>query len=169
MSEGNHYEEVTTDYRAKDPALKELKRRMRLQTDRVQCKLMREALPQCLGWERFIAQWKPEDLIITTRKAVRDRAQQLLFDHQKMAFPDRPVSLLYHPRDTRRQNVQVPIPGTTETDELVLNDIKEVPIEAAERELARLDGTDWRLGYTMTVHSTQGLTMKKPQKGVDYR
>ena len=113
--------------------------------------------------DRFVQQWLPEDLIVTTRKAVRDRAQKLLFEHHKKAFTNRPVPLLYYPRDTRRQNVQVPIPGSEDHQELVLNDVVQVSIEAAEGELSRAV-TDWRFGYAMTAHSTQGLTVKNPQK-----
>ena len=58
------------------------------------------------------------------------------------------------------------IPGTGQAKELVLNDIVEVSIEAAER--AVFGGfhlfRDWRLGYSLTVHSSQGLTIKSPQK-----
>ena len=135
--QGTHYEEVTMDYRAKDLVLQELKRNMRLETDQKQCKLMRKALPECLGWERFVNRWKPEDLIVSTRKTQRNRAQKLLYEHHKQAFPDRPVPLLYHPRVTRKQNILVTIPGIEERQELVLNAIVEVSIEAAERELAR--------------------------------
>ena len=50
----------------------------------------------------------------------------------------------------------VPIPGTQRKEELVLNDVVNVEIDATKR----ATGTDdWRLGY-----SSQGLTIHNPQK-----
>ena len=92
---------------------------------------------------------------------MRNRAQELLFRRHKEHFPDSPVPLLYHPKDSQKQNIQVTIPGTDRREELVLNDIVDVSIEAAEVAI-RTD--DWRLGYALTVHSTQGLTIHDPQK-----
>ena len=97
-----YYEEVEVDHRAKDPLLK---KRIRLQPDKTQCREMRKALPGCLGWERFVEAWKPCDLILTSRQKVRDRAQRLLFERHEKCFPDVPVPLLYRPKDTRRQNI----------------------------------------------------------------
>ncbi|MEW8688338.1 MAG: hypothetical protein AB2556_21205, partial [Candidatus Thiodiazotropha sp.] len=65
LSTNNYYEEVEVDHRAKDPALKALKKRIRLQTDKIQCRETRKMLPSCLGWERFVEAWKPCDLILT--------------------------------------------------------------------------------------------------------
>ena len=55
----------------------------------------------------------------------------------------------------------VPIPGTQCKEELVLNDVVNVEIDAAER---AIKSDDWRLGYSVTVHSSQGLTIHNPQK-----
>ncbi|MEW8689050.1 MAG: AAA family ATPase [Candidatus Thiodiazotropha sp.] len=87
------YYEVLADHRAKEPALKALKREIRLQPDRVQCQAMRKALPACLGWDRFMEAWKPGNLILTSRQKVGDRAQQLLFERHQEAFPQEPVPL----------------------------------------------------------------------------
>ena len=122
---------------------------------------MRKALPWCLGWGRFIEAWKPSDLILTSRQKVRDRAQALLFEKHKKDFQHTKVPLLYHPKDSRKQNIVVPIPGTQRKEELVLNDVVNVKIDAAEREI-RTD--DWQLGYSVTVHSSQSLTIHNPQK-----
>ena len=92
---------------------------------------------------------------------MRIRAEELLFQRHKDQFSDSPVSLLYRPKDTRRQNIQVTIPGTNRREELVLNDIVDVSIEAAK---AAIRTEDWRLGYAITVHSSQGLTIKNAQK-----
>lgn len=40
----DYYKEVVEDHRAKDPALKNQKKRIRLKSDRVQCQEMRKAL-----------------------------------------------------------------------------------------------------------------------------
>ncbi len=71
----DYYEEVKVDHRAKDDALKALKRGIRLQTDKVQCQKMRKALHSCLGLDRFVEQWKPGDHILTSRQQVREQAQ----------------------------------------------------------------------------------------------
>ena len=55
----------------------------------------------------------------------------------------------------------VTVSGTDKKEELVLNDIVDVTIGAAE---AAIRTDDWRLGYALTVHSSQGLTIKDPQK-----
>ena len=157
----NYYEEITVDHRAKDEDLKSLKRSIRLQDDRVQCQEMRKALPRCLGWTDFIERWTPTDLTLVTRTAVRDRAQELLFARHRENFSEEKVPLLYHPRDSRIQNCLVTIPGTDRQEKLVLNDVVQVSIAAAEKAILT---DDWRLGYTLTVHSSQGLTIYDPQK-----
>ena len=161
----DYYEEITVDHRSKCEDLKALKRAIRLQSDRVQCREMRKALPKCRGWDEFVDDWHPRDLILVTRKAPRDQAQKLLFEHHKEAFPDELVPLLYRPRDTRRQNVLVKIPGPdVAKEELVLNDVVEVSVETAQEVLDGKWGDDWALGYALTVHSSQGLTIEDPQK-----
>ncbi|MEW8689045.1 MAG: hypothetical protein AB2556_24765, partial [Candidatus Thiodiazotropha sp.] len=107
----DYYDEVLVDHRAKEPALKAFKREIRLKTDQVQCRAMRKALPACLAWDRFMEAWKPVDLILTSRQTVRDWAQRLLFERHEKHFSDVPVPLLYRPKDTRRQNIMVTIPG----------------------------------------------------------
>jgi len=134
---------------------------IRLQPDKVQCQEIRKALLSCLGWDRFVEAWKPGDLILTLRQKVRDRVQQLLFKRHEDRFQDKKVPILYHPKDSRKQNIQVTIPGTDRREELVLNDVVNVSIKVAE---AAIRTEDWRLGYALTVHSSQGLTIKDPQK-----
>ena len=134
------FEEVEVDHRAKDPHLKALKKRIRLQPDRVQC---------------------------LARQKVHDRAQRLLFERHEEYFPDTSVPLLYRPKDTRRQNIMVTIPGPLldgrpDWQELVLNDVVEVHLEYAREVLYGRWGQDWALGYAITVHSIQGLTVAEP-------
>ena len=113
--------------------------------------------------------WKPCDLILTSRQKVRGRAQRLLFERHKEYFPDTSVPLLYRPKDTRRQNIMVTIPGPLldgrpDQQELVLNDVVEVPLKYAREVLGGKWGQDWALGYALTVHSSQSLTVADPQK-----
>ena len=49
----SHYEEVEVDHRAKDEALRSLKRGIRLKPDKVQCQKMRKALPELPGLEQI--------------------------------------------------------------------------------------------------------------------
>ena len=127
----------------------------------MQCRKTRKAPPSCLGCDRFVEAWKPSDLILTSRQKVRDQAQKFLFQRHKERFQGSEVPLLYHPNDSRKQNTLVTIPGTNQKQQLVLNDIKGVTIKAAE---AAIQIDDWRLGYALTVHSSQGLTIKDPKK-----
>ncbi|GFS16362.1 hypothetical protein ElyMa_001471000 [Elysia marginata] len=125
------------------------------------CRAMREALPDCLGWGAFVEVWKPGDLILTSRQKVRNQVQRLLFQKHKASYPNTSVPLLYHPQDSRKQNILVTIPGTDRQEELVLNDTVDVALEAAE---AAIQTDDWRLGYSISVHFSQGLTIHNPQK-----
>ncbi|MEW8688991.1 MAG: hypothetical protein AB2556_24495 [Candidatus Thiodiazotropha sp.] len=142
------YEEVLADHRAKEPAQKALKKGIHLQPDRVQCQAKRKAPPSGLGWDRFVEAWKPGELILTSRQKVGDWAQRLLFERHEKHFPDVPVPLLYRPKDTRRQNIMVTIPGPLVLDgrpnqqELVLDDVVEVPLQNAREVLDGKWGQD---------------------------
>ena len=79
------------------------------------------------------------------------------------------MPILYRPEDTRRQNTMVTIPGpslegTPNQQELVLNDVVEVPLKYAREVLGGMWGSDCALGYAITVHSSQGDTITDPQK-----
>ena len=54
--------------------------------------------------------------------------------------------------------------GRPDQQELVLNDVVEVPSKYACEVLDGKWGQDWALGYALTVHSSQGLTVADPQK-----
>lgn len=157
----DYYEEVSTDHRAKDDKLKVFKQKIRLASDTVQCEEMRKALPNCISWENFLERWKPDDIILSSRQKVRDKVQEILLERHKTCFPNDPVPLLYHPKDSRKQNISVNIPGTTDKQVMVLNDIVYVPFDAVEKAIKTCN---WRLGYSITVHSSQGLTIKSPMK-----
>ncbi|MEW8688818.1 MAG: hypothetical protein AB2556_23620, partial [Candidatus Thiodiazotropha sp.] len=74
-------------------------------------------------------------MILASRQKVRDQAQQFLFECYEEYFPDTPVPLLYRPKDSRRQNTMVTIPGRPNQEELVLNDVVEVPLKYAREVL----------------------------------
>ena len=67
-------DKITVDHRSRCDKLSALKRAIRLQPDKVQCREMRKALPQCRGWTDFVDDWQPRDLLLVTRKAPRDQA-----------------------------------------------------------------------------------------------
>ena len=50
----NYYEEVDVDHRTKDPILKALEKRIRLQPDKAKCQEIQKVFPGYLGWERFV-------------------------------------------------------------------------------------------------------------------
>ncbi|MEW8686500.1 MAG: hypothetical protein AB2556_11870, partial [Candidatus Thiodiazotropha sp.] len=56
------------------------------------------------------------------------------------------------------------VDGRPDRQELVLNDVVEVSWQTARKVLDGLWGQDWALGYAITVHSSQGLTIADPQK-----
>ena len=64
----------------------------------------------------------------------------------------------------------VTIPGPllldvrTDQEELVLNYVVQVGLKYAREILDGKWGQDWALGYALTVHSSQGLTVADPQK-----
>ena len=79
------------------------------------------------------------------------------------------MPLLYPPKDTRRQNIMVTIPGPLldgrpDQQELVLNDVVEVPLKYVREVLDGKWGQDSALGYTLTIHLSQGLTVANPKK-----
>ena len=78
------------------------------------------------------------------------------------------IPLIYRPRDGRKQNCLVPIPDSSEKRELVKNDIIYLSLDALPDEflkdmLADKKVIDWELGYAMTIHTSQEMTLKAPQ------
>lgn len=153
----DYYEEVDTDYRALDEILREFKKLIRLQPDRIQCEIAREIIPET-PLNDFWETWRPNDFVVASRKIVRDTLQKKLFAIHKEKFPTFLVPLCYRPLDTRKQNIEVEIPGQKEKQILVLNDIVLVDISAVEDALCT-DRSPWTLGYVTTIHSSQGLTI----------
>ena len=165
----NYYEEVEVDHRAKDPILKALK-------SESACSLIRSSVNRYERCFLFASggstSWRPGSHVISSWPRdfwVRDRAQKLLFERHEEYLPETSVPLLYRLEDTRRQNIMVTIPGPSpegrsNQQELVLNDVIEVPLKYAREVLGGMWGSDWALGYAITVHSSQGLTIADLQK-----
>jgi hypothetical protein len=67
----DYYEEINDDHRAIDEPLKELKRLIRLLPDKIQCEIMRKLITETT-MNDFLNSWRPADLIVASRKIVRD-------------------------------------------------------------------------------------------------
>ncbi|CAG8832192.1 9628_t:CDS:1, partial [Racocetra persica] len=165
----DYYEEVLTDYRAKCPKLHELKKAMRRQNNRIQSKLFRGILPTIEKWEHLKKEWTPSDRILSAHILSRRIASQKCLELHQIKYPEIPIPLIYRPRDGRKQNCLVQIPGLSEKKELVKNDIvylslNTLPDKFLKDMLADKKVIDWELGYAMTIHTSQGMTLKSPQR-----
>ncbi|RHZ44471.1 hypothetical protein Glove_724g33 [Diversispora epigaea] len=166
----NYYEEVITDYRAKCPKLHELKKRMRRKNNRVQSELFRGAIPVIEKWNYFEAEWTPSDRILSAHRLSRKLASQICLKLHYIKYPNIPIPLIYRPRDGRKQNCLIQIPGSSDKRELVKNDIVYLSLNSLSKKFIEdMSGEekilDWDLGYAMTVHISQGMTLKAPQQG----
>lgn len=146
-----YHEEVLTDYRAKDQALHTMMLQLRGKTDKEQCKILRTIPVSSL------AEWTPKDKILTSKRDIKATLSHALFDLHRNKFPNELVPCLYKPRDTRRQNISIKIPFTDKyLADAVAHDITNLPLHEAEKVIRH---PDWYLGYCITVHSSQGLTL----------
>ncbi|CAG8628298.1 23351_t:CDS:2, partial [Racocetra persica] len=117
---------------------------MRCQNNRVQSDLFHEALLNTEKWEYLEAKWKPLDRILSAHILSQRIASQKCLKIHQVKYPEIPIPLIYRPKDECKQNCLVQILGLSEKKELVKNDIE--------------------LGYTMTIHTSQGMTLKSPQR-----
>ncbi|CAG8742992.1 28491_t:CDS:10, partial [Racocetra persica] len=139
----DYYEKVLTDYRAKYPRLQELKKKMRCQNNRMQSDLFSHILFQ------------------------RIASQKCLKIYQ-VKYPEIPIPLIYRQKDRYKQNCLVQIPSSSEKKELVKNDIVYLPLNTLSDKflkdvLVDKKVIDWELEYAMTIHTSQGMTLKSPQ------
>ena len=79
------------------------------------------------------------------------------------------IPLIYRPRDGCKQNCLVLIPGSSEKRELVKNDIIYLSLDALPDEFLKDMLADkkviyWTLRYAMTIHTSQGMTLKASQR-----
>ncbi|CAG8820385.1 322_t:CDS:1, partial [Racocetra fulgida] len=107
--------------------------------------------------------------ILSAHRLSRRIASQKCLELHRIKYPDLPVPLIYRPRDGRKQNCLVPIPGSSEKQELVKNDIVYLPLNMLPEKfikdiLSEEKILDWNLGYAMTVHTSQGMTLEAPQR-----
>ena len=153
----DYYEEMTVDYRSKCDDLRALQKAIRLQPDKVQCREMRKALPQCLGWDRFVNEWQPHDIILVSSKAPCDRGDE-----------DPGVKAqTYH--FFFRWSGMLLGNGQPDQQELVLNDVVEVSTWDG-------GGGPWRqvgprLGSWLRYDGAQqpGPDHQQPTEGIDHR
>ncbi|CAG8633283.1 3172_t:CDS:2, partial [Paraglomus occultum] len=152
----NYYEKVLTDYRAKCPKLRELKKGMCRKNNRIQSKLFREILLTIEKWECLKKEWTPSDHILSAHHLSRRIASQKCLE------------LHYQEMDINK-NCLVSIPGSSEKQELVKNNIVHLPLNTLPEKFIKDILTeekilDWDLGYAMTVHTSQGMTLEAPQR-----
>ncbi|GES82000.1 hypothetical protein GLOIN_2v1848952 [Rhizophagus clarus] len=96
-----------------------------------------------------------------------NRMQSDLF-HEVLPITEKWEYLEREPKDGRKQNCLILIPGSSEKKELVKNDIIHLPLNTLPDKflkdmLADKKVIDWELGYAMTIHTSQGMTLKAPQ------
>ncbi|CAG8847433.1 31472_t:CDS:2, partial [Gigaspora margarita] len=133
----NYYEEALTDYRAKCPKLRELKKAM----------------------QRLEKEWTLSDRILSAHILSQRIAFQKYLELHQIKYPEIQIPLIYRPRDGRKQNC---------LKELVKNDIVYLPLNTLPDKflkdiLADKKVIDWELGYAMTIHTSQRMTLKSPQ------
>ncbi|CAI2181781.1 19889_t:CDS:2 [Funneliformis geosporum] len=84
-------------------------------------------------------------------------------------FGEMPHDWLKKLKDGHKQNYLIPIPSSSEKKELVKNDIIHLPLNTLPDKflkdmLADKKVIDWELGYAMTIHTSQGMTLKAPHQ-----
>src|ERR1044072_7548031 len=97
------------------------------------------------------------DRILSAHLLSRRIASQKCLELHRAKYPNVPIPLIYRPRDGRKQNCLVPIPGSSEKKELVKNDIIQLPLNTLPDKflkdmLVDKKVIDWELGYAMTIH-----------------
>ena len=73
----DYYEEINTDHRSLDEQLRELKTRIRLQPNKIQCEIIREIIPET-PMEEIWESWSPNDLIVASRKIIRYTSDKII-------------------------------------------------------------------------------------------
>ena len=159
-------EEINTDYRSQDAVVKNLKSALRGQSDQMQSKLMRKKI-RAKTYEAFLNDWHPQDLVLSSRRASQARIEKDLLRRHKEKYNSHTVPVSYRPRDTRVQKRNVRVPYTDVIlENAVTHDRVWLPLQVVEQVIKH---PDWRLGYCMTVHSAQGLTIKETLWIIDQR
>ncbi|CAG8846723.1 3851_t:CDS:2, partial [Racocetra persica] len=74
-------------------------------------------------YQRLEKEWTPSDRILSAHRLSQRIASQKYLELHRIKYPDQPVPLIYRPRDGHKQNCLISIPGSSEKQELVKNDI----------------------------------------------
>ncbi|RIB05443.1 hypothetical protein C2G38_2219629 [Gigaspora rosea] len=93
---------------------------------------------------------------------LKEIATQKCLELHRIKYPDPLVPLIYRPKDGHKQNCLIPIPGSSEKQELVKNDIVYLPLNTLPEKfikdiLIEEKILDWDLEYAMTVHTSPPL------------
>ncbi|CAG8845128.1 30286_t:CDS:2, partial [Racocetra persica] len=83
----------------------------------------RAKCPKLQKCERLEKEWTSSDHILSAHCLSRRIASQKYLELYRIKYPDLPVPLIYRPRDGCKQNCLISIPGSSEKQELVKNDI----------------------------------------------
>ncbi|CAG8543567.1 3862_t:CDS:2 [Ambispora leptoticha] len=114
-------------------------------------------------------EWTPSDHILSVHCLSRRIASQKYLELRHIKYPDLSVPLIYRPRDGCKQNYLISIPGSSEKQELVKNNIVYLPLNTLPEKfikdiLSEEKIIDWDLGYAMTVHTSQRMTLEALQR-----
>ncbi|CAG8632412.1 1054_t:CDS:1, partial [Dentiscutata heterogama] len=118
--------------------------------------------------ERLEKEWTPSDRILLAYILSWRIASQKCLELHQIKYTEILIPLIYRPRDGRKQNCLVQIPGLSEKKELVKNDIVYLSLNTLSDKflkdmLADKKVIDWELGYAMTIHTSQRMTLKSLQ------
>ncbi|CAG8654593.1 17123_t:CDS:10, partial [Racocetra persica] len=78
--------------------------------------------------ERLEKEYTPSDCILSAHHLSQRIVSQKYLELHRIKYLDLPVPLIYRPRDGRKQNCLISIPGSSEKQELVKNDIVYLPL-----------------------------------------
>ncbi|CAG8838251.1 22586_t:CDS:2, partial [Gigaspora margarita] len=141
---------------------------MRRKNNRMQSELFCGAIPVIEKWKYLEKEWSPSDRILSAHRLSRRLASQIYLKLHCTKYSEIPIPLIYRPKDGCKQNCLVPIPGSSEKKELVKNDIVHLPLNILPNKflqgmLGKEKAIDWELGFAITIHTSQGMTLKAPQ------
>ncbi|CAG8538742.1 16541_t:CDS:2 [Gigaspora rosea] len=112
------------------------------------------------NWLKEYANYYEEVLTNYHAKCSKIATQKCLELH-RIKYPDPLVPLIYRPKDGHKQNCLIPIPGSSEKQELVKNDIIYLPLNTLPEKfikdiLIEEKILDWDLEYAMTFIWIEG-------------
>ncbi|CAG8838656.1 17699_t:CDS:10, partial [Gigaspora margarita] len=134
--------------------------------------------PECIGEKKFprVVIWDKAKCsrLQELKKKIRHQNNRVQLDLFHEALPVakkwKYLESEWKPSDHGcKQNCLVQISSSSEKKELVKNDIIYLPLNTLSDKflqgmLGKEKAIDWELGYTMTIHTSQGMTLKAPQR-----